>query len=297
MKRRLVLIGVVAALAGCSESTPEIDSTPTREPETKTTPTETPTEIRTTRPNPAEFRLVKYNIPKEAEINENITIGLTIENTGGQTGSYSEPLYLKTPDSDWAEIQEVDFGEVKPGEKSTLSSSEPFSFDYMSRYEFRLGDFDETAVLQVVSAKLGWGEVYTTPENYKIRADKPTLQSTYTYENYRGEEEEEEPDSGGQWAFMNFWAKNETGEPNYSPLSSEIKLLTGSSQFDNKGNYSREPVDKGQQYDGGELQPGVVREGWIAYEVPDEIAPGDLTAAWSQSYYDGEIAVNWSGSN
>lgn len=168
------------------------------------------------------------------------------------------------------------------------------TLNYIDQYEFRIGTFSETAVIQTVSANLQWGAIYTTPDGYKIRVDEPDLQSTYDYEDYQGNIEEREPDSGNQWAFVTGWVKNETGQTAFSPLASEIVLLVGSSQYDGRTIAIDEPFNKGQPFNGGNLQPDVERSGWILYEIPGKINIDDVVVAWSESTFEGDISVNWS---
>jgi len=51
-----------------------------------------------------------------------------------------------------------------------------------------------------------------------------------------------------------------------------------------------EPLD---EFEPGELQPGIERSGWIAYQIPSNISVSDLTLAWSKTTLNGEIVVNW----
>ena len=87
-------------------------------------------------------------------------------------------------------------------------------------------------------------------------------------------------------------SKNETGQTEYSPLSDEFALVTGNSQFDSTFLID-DPVNKGEQFEGGELEPGIERSGWIVYELPADLSTSDLTMAWSNTTYGGEISVNW----
>jgi hypothetical protein len=92
---------------------------------------------------------------------------------------------------------------------------------------------------------------------------------------------------------VNVWVKNETGQTNFSPLVSDFGLLYGNSQSDGDTILIDEPVDKEQPFDGGELQPGVERSGWIGYQLPEDLSLSDLTMAWSEQIIGGQIAANW----
>lgn len=240
----------------------------------------------------AQFELVEWDMPSEIEINQPISISVTVKNVGGSAGEFTAPIYERTPNSEWVRLGEGEFGTIQPGETAEIMGDE-FVYRYINRYEYRLGDFQQTTILQTVSAKIGWGVEYTTPSGYVIRVDEPDLQSSYEYENYSGEVSRKEPDSGGQWAFINAYVRNETGQANFSPLAPEITLLYGNSQADGETILIDDPINKGEPFDGGELQPGVERNGWIVYQIPSDVSIDDLTIAWSKTTFGGEIAVNW----
>lgn len=293
--RRKVLIGLgtSVAVAGCSDTSepePEPEEEEETEEESEPEPEEEESEPE---PEPALFEVVNYGFPETAEIGEEINLEVTVENTGGRMGSTSVPMYFRTPDSSWEEIGEISITNVDSGETITkeLGSITP---SYINRYEYRLGSSSKTAVIQTVSAKIPWGEEYKTPAGYRIRVDEPERQSTYEYEDFQGNIVEKEPDSGGQWAFINVWVKNETGSTKFSPLANEFALLYDSSQADGDTYLIDEPINKGESFDGGELQPGVERSGWIAYQIPGgSLGNDDLTVAWSQTTVSGDIAANW----
>jgi hypothetical protein len=215
---------------------------------------------------PASFEVVKYNIPETVEIGEEITLTITVRNTGEQEGDLSAPIYARTPNSSWQEGGEVKFNDVAPGKTSTVEVG-TISLDYINRYEYRLGTSSKTTIVQTVSAKEPWGDEYTTPAGYRVIVDRPDLQDTYNYEDFQGDIVQKEPEDGGQWAFVDVWVKNETGETAYSPLASEFGLLYDDSQSDGETILIDEPVDKDEPFEGGELQPGVERSGWVAYQM------------------------------
>ncbi len=256
--------------------------------------TATPTETDTAS-EPAEFVIREYNVPDTVQIGEDALFEVTILNMGGRRGDFSARLYGRTPESEWQAFGEWTASDVSPGESVTMTSNEPIEFDYLGRFEYRLGESSNTTVIQTVSAKLEWGEEYTTPEGYLFRVNRPELQGSYMYEDFSGTQRRKKPENGGQWAFVDVYVKNNTGSAEFSPLATDIKLLYGDSQADGETILIDEPINKGQRFDGGELQPGVKREGWILYPVPSNLSIGDLTVAWSETEAGGRIAVNWSG--
>lgn len=293
----ITLIGSVA-IAGCSsDGGREQDTSPDNEQSESddgqsAEPTEEELSEEDNQQGSASFEIEEWDVPSEIEINETFTQSVMVTNTGDAAGELSTELYQRTPESDWTSIEDADFGTIEPGETATVSY-DGISYRYVNRYEFRLGDFEQTTVLQTVSAKLEWGAEFTTPNGYVIRVDEPNFQATYSYEDYSGASSEARPEDGGQWVFVNAYVKNETGQAAFSPLGSEFALIYGSSQADGETLLINDPAEKGEPFDGGELQPNVERSGWIAYEVPSGLSVEDVRIAWSQTTLNGPVSVNW----
>jgi hypothetical protein len=283
----------LVSLAGCSgggggnaateteTATPTPTSTPTQ------TPTDTPTPTPT--PEPANIALDQYEAPTEVEIGEEFDVTISVTNTGGQSTTYSAPVYLKTTDTSWQEVGSLDFGSVDPGETKQVTT-EPFSLSYINRYEIRIGQSSQTAAIQTVSSRQNWGSTFETPEGYVIRVDEPEFTGAYRYETYSGDIEEQEPEDGGQWVFVNVYVKNQTGSGSYSPTG--FALLSGNSQYDSRF-VLNEPIDYGEPYESGELQPGIERSGYVLYAVPDSVSLSDISIAWSTTTFNGDISVRW----
>lgn len=96
----------------------------------------------------------------------------------------------------------------------------------------------------------------------------------------------------GRFSAVAVESRNQTGETNFSPLEADIVIIANNQQFDNT-TLSDEPINRGQPFDGGELRPEVVREGYIAYEVQATLQVPDLQVEWSDSTSRGEIAAAW----
>ena len=299
MRRRhfLALVGM-GALAGCgSEDGGDADGgpTPSDTPAStvSSTPTVTPSATATATRAPAEFELAEYDVPDTVEIDEEFMVEITVRNTGGQVGDFEAPLYIRTPETEWQEGGTWSWLAVGSGHTKAATSASAWSFSYINRYEIRLGTFEQTATIQTVSATMAWGGEYTTPAGYRIRVEQPDVQPTYESEDYDGSIEDVEPESGGQWAFATIWVKNETGQADYSPLASEFGLLYGNKQADGDTILTDDPINRGEPFEGGELQPGVERSGWIAFQIPDDLGVDDLTMAWSEDTYEGQISARW----
>lgn len=307
MRRRtfvsIASTGAIMSLAGCSSDEPEVGGSSENELSSDTQPTQSesadnePTQStqsdssnnEQTKEPEASFEVVEYNLPETVAIDSSVSGNITVRNVGDAAGGATTQLYVQTPDSDWSVVNEYEIENLEAGGTTELSV-EMSGFNYIDRYELALGNSDKTAVIQTVSAEIDWGNEYTTPDGYVIRIDRPELQDTYTTEGFDGKTEES-PDNRGQWAFANVYVKNETGQSSYSPTG--FSLITGSSQYDSRFILS-DPINKGEKYDSGDLQPGIERSGWLAYELPENLSVSDLTMAWSTVNIGGEISVNWS---
>jgi len=285
----MVSAGIITSIAGCSSDSPEVSEGNEEDTGSDTQSTQSDSSNGDqSQDGESSFELVEYDLPETVSIGSSITGTIVIRNTGDSTGETTAPLYIRTPDSDWNLVNEYSVEDVEPGETASLSV-EIDDINYINRYEFALGQSENTAVIQTISAEIDWGSEYTTPNGYVVRIDRPELQNTYTAEGYNGETEES-PEDRGQWAFANVYVKNETGQSAYSPTG--FSLVSGSAQYDSEILFN-EPVNKGDKYESGELQPGIERSGWIVYELPADLSVSDLTMAWSKSTFEGEISVNW----
>lgn len=291
MKRRsfaaTVGIGVIASISGCSSESSESTGGSNSE-----SPDDTTQDSSGSEPGgDSSFEVTSYDLPETASLESTVEGTITVENVGDSSGGFTSPLYIRSPNSDWVEIGEYTAENIEAGE-SVAVDVEITGLQYINRYEVALGQSERTHIVQTVSANLDWGTEYSTPEEYRIRVDEPELQNSYAYENFQGETEQQTPEDRGQYAFVNVYSKNETGQTAYSPLSNEFALVSDSSQFDTTY-LLNDPTNKGEQYDGGELQPGIEREGWIVYELPADLSVSDLTMAWSKTTFGGEVSVNW----
>lgn len=103
----------------------------------------------------------------------------------------------------------------------------------------------------------------------------------------------DEPDQG-QFALLEFEARNEGDEAERTPSAwQDIVLLHDNNQYD-----SEFVSDMGgrEEYDDGEIQPDVTREGYIAFDVPGDLDEGDLDTLWHDDFLGANIDVRWTAS-
>ncbi len=140
----------------------------------------------------------------------------------------------------------------------------------------------------VVSASLEMEEGYTNPEDVYVEAIRIQMSDFYSYRDWQDEVTREYADEGSKWALLMFRAENKADSPKLIPFRDDVVLLSGSSQFDPV--YINKEED---MYESGEVQPGVVREGWIPYEIPASLSRDDLQIIYSGSDFEGEWRVVW----
>lgn len=116
-----------------------------------------------------------------------------------------------------------------------------------------------------------------------VAADIETTNG-YTYSGSGDYEFEAEPGDGDQFALAHIQAENTGENPVTVPTVYDMSLIAGNSQAD-AGRYRRES----DAYEGGEIASGVVREGYVQFEIPESASPSefrvsltrDLTATWT----------------
>lgn len=286
MKRRHFLTSTagLVALAGCT-------SNETGNPNQQADPTEaTPTTDTTTPPTtttaaPAEFELASVNAPETAEIRESASYSFTVKNVGGQTGTFETTIRSREGSGSWIESdpwQET----IDPGQTVRLSS-QSFSYDTLTSVDFEITAFNKQFSIQFVGAKQAWGESYTVGDKYSLTAIDVQFKNAYTYE-YSGYEYTEKPSDGNKWAFVTFRARNVSNSPQRLPTKYGVALIAGNSQYD----YSATGLSQGI-YEGGQVQPDIVREGVIIYEVPSGVSKSDLQLTYTETMISGDISVTW----
>lgn len=277
LRRRRVLSAIggggVFALAGCAGETddPETDDADDDDPETD---------------DEAVFDVVEYGFPEEVEAGEEWSWSLTVENVGDASGTYETEVYVGEVGEDREHIGDIAL-EIDPGETATYES-ETGSTSYVTRFEYYFAEPDESVEVSILTATLGYGGYFRNPDGIEMTVNEVDLRSAYTYEDWQDEQATEEAASGHQWAFVYFEATNDSGSSEWVPRASNINILVNGSQFD----YEFIRKDEGE-YDGGEVADGVAREGWIAYEIPDDLSVGDLDIHHSDGDFFGEWEVIW----
>lgn len=161
MHRReyLVTAGALglSAVTGCSgdgedgadgeDTTTTTEETTTTTQETTTTEEQTTTEEETTEETteetePASFEVVETGHPDEVDVGESHRISVTVENTGGESGTFEELLEVSVEgDDQWENVGFITLEDIEPGETATWESNE-VSFEQPGTIQFRLGNVE-----------------------------------------------------------------------------------------------------------------------------------------------------------
>lgn len=302
MNRRKVLLGsgvvLTSTLAGCTgnetgngENSGNGNSTNPSNSGNNESDTEEPTDggngnTDNESAGEPEFEVESLDMPEEVEVGEEWSWSITVANTGDADGTFETAVYVKTADTDFTEVGTIEL-EIPAGGTATYES-DTGTLRYITRATYRFEALDLEQEIQAVSRSLTFGESYRTPQDIVVTAHSIDLRDVYEYENYDGETATEEASSGSQWAFLEFEAANESGSSEFVPLEGDVSLIAGDTQYDSQ--YISKEDGK---YEGGEVQPGITREGWIAYEIPSDLRVGDLEVAYSGSNFEGEWSVRW----
>jgi hypothetical protein len=285
MDRRQYLAATLSAaslsIAGCSsdnDSSGQSDATtPTPEPDT---PTGTPT------PAPASFEVDSLTGPDSVGLNESYSLTLEVTNTGGQPGTFEPDMRVRAGNGDWSAVTPP--VEMEAGAGETVSKDIEFTAPpYLQSLTYELETTGDQLTFNVVSKTLELGETYTNPDSIALSAGEIDFQPEYTYDSgdyiYT-----EQPSDGRKFAFLEFSAENTGNNPRPAPLQVDVAMIIGDSQYEPIVYYGER-----EAYEGGDIQPGIVREGIILYEVPESASKEDVRVVWSESYYDGDASVYW----
>ncbi|WP_434530043.1 DUF4352 domain-containing protein (plasmid) [Haloarcula sp. NS06] len=294
MRRRTYLaVYSTAILAGCGSSTDgggatTPPDTPTEEQTTSLTANDQPSPQPTPEPTGAEFELVSMDFPDEVALEENYVPEIAVQNVGDTTGTLEVPMYSRVADSDWRETGTWDFTDVGPGMTERAQGNDEWHHNYLYEYEYSLGDFDQTVSVDTTPFRTSVGETYPAPNGVNVTVTQVRLTARYEYQDYDDETAAKEAPDGSQWALITVRAENTAEESARLPSTYDVNLVAGQSQ------YEETYIDKDEnQYDGGEVQPGIVREGWIAYELPEDVSSEDIEVVWNGLPNGGEITALW----
>lgn len=295
LKRRR-FIGSIAlstvAIAGCTSSDEAdeggVENTDgDTETESNDGDTTTSNDSSETTEGEAQFEIVEINYPDEVEVNEEFTFSVTVENTGNADGTWTQGVDYRFGDNDWEELGTIEL-DVPAGETATFES-DAGHVPYQTTFRYRFIEAEREIAINVVAARLSLGEEFVAVNDMALSVEEVELSPYYEYEGYDGTEREHAAD-GNQWAFVKYRAENKGSESEFAPLETDLSVIADNRQYDHQ--YIRK--EDWNQYDGGEIEAGIVREGWLAYEIPDSLSKPDVVVSWSGENYQGSWTARWS---
>lgn len=101
----------------------------------------------------------------------------------------------------------------------------------------------------------------------------------------------EEPTEGAKFLWIHILVRNDGQNASYSPSTSEFSAIYLGKQIDYDSFFGNRPGY--EQYDAGELFPGISREGWIRFTLPEAAEPGQITVVLKPFDLFGEEFSSW----
>lgn len=113
------------------------------------------------------------------------------------------------------------------------------------------------------------------------------------FEEQLGDEDwPQEPDDGNQWALVELHGENTSDAAERLPLPwMDFALTENGTQYDTATVLDTDPYE---EFEGGQVQPGIVREGVIVFEVPEGLDATDFEVVWYDDFLGANIDVRWS---
>lgn len=245
---------------------------------------------------PAEISLTSFNVPEEVEMGENFTVEATFENTGSKSGEFETTVMRKEQgESSFTATDTTIEGEVPPGDRRSYERT--LKVRSVSSNIFGLAGTDAESNLVVTPKTIQIGEEYTTPDNKDIRVESVEFKDYYTYEeSYTGEEKIEEPESG-KYVLVYLTTQNKAEIPQELPYKFDFKLVGGSKQYESTVFVGEpidiQPYDSREDYGDSEVQPGVKLEGYMIFNVDENLSKDDISVIWDKDYSGLDKIVYW----
>lgn len=237
-----------------------------------------------------------------------LTIEVKAENTGSEPlmlpgdpvlvldGTQYETIYTSAySDTGYDQYREIQTGvsvtgwlvyEIAPSDSTArlIANFEEFTSLTRAGWRIDLGSLDRET-LEYEDLSMGeTAEFGTEDQRYTIGpTDIREAQSyTYSYSSDRYEYEEEAAD-GDKFVFVTIAAENVGSKRVSVPDTYDISFIAGNSQH-SVGYYQGQ-----DEYEGGEIAPGIVRDGVVVFEVDESVSSyelqidlsNDVTATWS----------------
>ena len=239
----------------------------------------------------AEISLTSFNVSREVEMGENFTVKASFENNGGRSGVFETTVMMREQDEEsFSATESTIEGEIPAGEQKTFEKT--LKASSVSSNVIGLAGTDAESSIRIVPKRIKFGEEYTTSNSIGITVESVDLEGYYRYEDIYGEESIQEPESG-QYVFVYLKTQNQGDVPKTVPSSYDFQMIANNRQYEPTGVSYNEPVDKGEPYEGGEVQPGIIRDGYFVFEVPEDVNKDEISVVWNEMISLSEKSVYW----
>lgn len=302
----IALTSITGCMGDSEESTPEPTTHPT---ETRTatatrtstatptaTETETPTVTETETPTP-EPASISISIEAQSEVEMGSSTGIRVNaiNQGGRPTTVRAPLYTRVAGKAWQEVQVMDLGQVPAGDG--VSSTITYDFPYMGSHEFTFGDYQPSAVVNVIPKQLEWGTTYESPDGHILRISPPDRKRAYMSREAESSSGRVYAPEGTDWFFFTLHAENHSGK-RWNIRETDIKLMADDDEY--RTVYLEErPSDTGlgtadEPFSFSDLSQGEERTGYIVFAVDNEYGRADFDFEWNSFVdFDKDVHVVW----
>lgn len=280
MRRRALLItastGLLSGCIGRLESALETDQSTTDPGPTTPTPTGTPNGSDSdTGENgtqgPADLAVQSISAPAEVEVSESFDIEVTVENSGGEAGTYSGAVTVTSANEEERTLAQIQI-EVNPNETSTATVEE-IAIPIISTETYRVDGTDVSTEVTATPASRPFEESFRMWNNLVITVDSPRFES----------------DGDEQVVFADITVENQSQQEWVSPYSDDFVLLAGGESYGpdtTQGNDS-------EWYASEQLASGTVASGYVAYTIPSDVSEGDVVVEMTQEFGQGDVIVQW----
>ncbi|PCR89336.1 hypothetical protein CP557_01555 [Natrinema ejinorense] len=243
---------------------------------------------------------IEGDVPEELRVGEEYRYSVTISNEGDGTGDGEARFGLEatdrgsgSTDSLFEETIELEPGESESSESGTGSFDEPRTIEWRFWVEGPDNSDEDIHETVVELPDTEFGDTFQTPTNLELTAENPRLADRYEYENWSGETETKQAESGEQFAFIDLTVDNVGSETRESSNRLSFELIYDGALYEPLGvEYERE-----DRYGGlNDLPSGTGESGVLPFSVPDSADISDLELYHTDSDYEAgeEWEVRWS---
>jgi len=131
------------------------------------------------------------------------------------------------------------------------------------------------------------GNTVQLPNGAEVSVSNLRKEEAFTYDNPVTGPSQMRAERGEVFVFADVTATNPTEEEITLPFISTFLPIVGDSQYE----VAAARANLGDAYEGGDVQPGITREGRIIYEVSEDTSLSDAQIVYSESI--GDARVTW----